>query len=236
MQHISRLKHTGYYISFWYQSQMVEGSRRVAPGEERSLEALWIEHSGLVKHTEELATDFRRFTEEIHRNLRAIHTQLNRSLNPQEAVPTTTPAARRGFVKVAHEPVFPFIEVAKKLKKMLAKEQEDNLYEHIDEAKPRFKKRHLSHIKKQQQSLRIRSSSFTLLGGLSLWIIFLQSSRSSSLWITLLQSSGATPLLALYEYDHLQKNIVSIKDVSNLWVLSSSYPEFNLLKVEGNLG
>ncbi|KAL0921599.1 hypothetical protein M5K25_008688 [Dendrobium thyrsiflorum] len=82
---------------FGIRVKMAESSRRVAPGEERSLEALWAEHSGLVKHTEELAADFRRFAEEVHRDLRAIHAQLNRRLNPQEAVPATTPVARRGF-------------------------------------------------------------------------------------------------------------------------------------------
>ncbi|KAL0926028.1 hypothetical protein M5K25_004409 [Dendrobium thyrsiflorum] len=39
-------------------AKMAEGSRRVAPGEEKSLETLWVEHSGLVKHIEELAADF----------------------------------------------------------------------------------------------------------------------------------------------------------------------------------
>ncbi|XP_020698415.2 uncharacterized protein LOC110111061 [Dendrobium catenatum] len=81
----------------WYQSQMTESSRRVAPGDDRSLEALWAEHTGLAQHTEVLETDFRRFCEEIRRDLRNLHAQMERPPMPRTGLPATIPAARRGI-------------------------------------------------------------------------------------------------------------------------------------------
>ncbi|KAI0507148.1 hypothetical protein KFK09_013268 [Dendrobium nobile] len=76
---------------------MTESSRRVAPGDDRSLEALWAEHTGLAQHTKVLETDFRRFCEEIRRDLRNLHAQMERPPMPRTGLPATIPAARRGI-------------------------------------------------------------------------------------------------------------------------------------------
>ncbi|KAL0914140.1 hypothetical protein M5K25_017649 [Dendrobium thyrsiflorum] len=81
----------------WYQSQMAEGSKRIAPGGERSLKVLWAEHFSLVQHAEELAADFRRFYDEVRRDLRDLRAQLERNLEPRVGLPATIPVIHRRF-------------------------------------------------------------------------------------------------------------------------------------------
>ncbi|KAI0524322.1 hypothetical protein KFK09_003688 [Dendrobium nobile] len=65
---------------------MAESSRRVAPGGDNSLEALWEAHIGLGRRTEELESDLNRFYNEIRQELRAISVRLDR-LAPLRDIP-----------------------------------------------------------------------------------------------------------------------------------------------------
>ncbi|XP_020679468.2 uncharacterized protein LOC110097438 [Dendrobium catenatum] len=81
----------------WYQSQMAESSRRVAPGEDRSLEDLWAEHRKLAQQVEEAATEAQMFQTEVRRDLRMIFVRLERNPAMRMATPNNHPAARRGL-------------------------------------------------------------------------------------------------------------------------------------------
>ncbi|KAL0906384.1 hypothetical protein M5K25_024875 [Dendrobium thyrsiflorum] len=71
---------------------MAESSRRVAPGNDNSLEALWVEHNHLAQQTDDLATEVHRSYGELRQELRAIHARLDR-LQPVRAAGN---AVRRG--------------------------------------------------------------------------------------------------------------------------------------------
>ncbi|PKU77096.1 hypothetical protein MA16_Dca001702 [Dendrobium catenatum] len=71
---------------------MAESSRRVAPGGDNSLEALWTAHRGLGRRTEELEMEVNRFYEEIRQELRAITVRLDRL-----ALNRNAPTARQGL-------------------------------------------------------------------------------------------------------------------------------------------
>ncbi|PKU76597.1 hypothetical protein MA16_Dca001202 [Dendrobium catenatum] len=76
---------------------MAEGSKRLATGEEFSLEALWEGHQSLVTRTESLAAEVHQFFGEMRRELRQINARLDRNQDVRANVPATTPVARRGF-------------------------------------------------------------------------------------------------------------------------------------------
>ncbi|XP_028552635.1 uncharacterized protein LOC110101527 [Dendrobium catenatum] len=80
----------------WYQSQMAESSRRVAPGEDQSLEALWAEHRKLAQRMEEVATEAQQFQLEMRRDLRAILARLERKA-VRMTTPNYPPMVRRGM-------------------------------------------------------------------------------------------------------------------------------------------
>ncbi|XP_020702760.1 uncharacterized protein LOC110114275, partial [Dendrobium catenatum] len=82
--------------SDWYQSQMAESSRRVAPGEERSLEALWAEHRRLSQHVEEVATEAQQFQADVRRDLRSILMRLDRNPTMRTTM-LFNPTGRRGI-------------------------------------------------------------------------------------------------------------------------------------------
>ncbi|PKU87240.1 hypothetical protein MA16_Dca009388 [Dendrobium catenatum] len=77
---------------------MAEGSKRLATGEDRSLDALWAKHADLAQQTEALAADFNRFFGEMRRELRLINARMDRNQTARVIPPATIPAARRGFV------------------------------------------------------------------------------------------------------------------------------------------
>ncbi|XP_028552490.1 uncharacterized protein LOC114580129 [Dendrobium catenatum] len=79
-------------------ARMAEGSNRVAVGDANSLEALWAEHTSLVKQTNELATDMYRLFGEVRRELRMINARLDRNQAARAEGQATLPVARRGFV------------------------------------------------------------------------------------------------------------------------------------------
>ncbi|KAI0493184.1 hypothetical protein KFK09_027460 [Dendrobium nobile] len=76
---------------------MAEGSKRLATGEDRSLEALWVEHANLARTTEALSADVNQFFGEMRQELRLIQARLDRNQTTRMIPPATTPATRRGF-------------------------------------------------------------------------------------------------------------------------------------------
>ncbi|KAI0495171.1 hypothetical protein KFK09_025321 [Dendrobium nobile] len=76
---------------------MAEGSRRVAPGEERSLEALWAEHRRLTQRVEEVATEAQQFQVDVRRDLRIILARLEHNPTARTVVPNNPPPTRRGM-------------------------------------------------------------------------------------------------------------------------------------------
>ncbi|KAI0528766.1 hypothetical protein KFK09_001308 [Dendrobium nobile] len=77
---------------------MVEGRKRVATGEEHSLEALWAEHVNLTRQTGKLSVDFHRLFGEVHRELRLINACLDRNKIARTTLSATILAMRRGFM------------------------------------------------------------------------------------------------------------------------------------------
>ncbi|KAI0495130.1 hypothetical protein KFK09_025277 [Dendrobium nobile] len=76
---------------------MAENSRRLATGEDRSLDALWTEHRRLAQHVEEVATEAQQFQADVRRDLRTILARLDRTPAVRTAAANNPPAVRRGL-------------------------------------------------------------------------------------------------------------------------------------------
>ncbi|KAI0530516.1 hypothetical protein KFK09_000060 [Dendrobium nobile] len=74
---------------------MAESSRRVAPGNDNSLEALWLEHNNLAQQSEELASDVHRIYGELRQELRDIKARLERLQPVRTTVQMAGTATRR---------------------------------------------------------------------------------------------------------------------------------------------